>query len=267
VAVLTATIAALIARSWLQVQLVDSGMPTALAADVSYLLVPPTLLMLLFPLWHSEKTFLKFQFRREALNRRTICTATAIGVLIHLVWWSQLIVRASFGVLESQTLDAVVGPVISFHCAPLAVVALGFIVMAILVPLIEEITYRGYVQTVLERRGVIAAIFLSAAIFTIFHARSSWPFSFFGGVVLGTQFWVTRSLWPSVIAHGTVNALVQIDLKCLSVIWNPRPDVLPAWLPGAVSLSVFVAAVAGLFLLLRNLSATARGARRGRTGL
>ena len=64
VAVLVATLAALTGRSWLQIQLTQGGMESQVAADLAYLVVPPTLALLLFPLWRSEKTYLKNQFRR-----------------------------------------------------------------------------------------------------------------------------------------------------------------------------------------------------------
>ncbi len=263
IAVLVATTAALIARAWLQLRLVDNGMQQALAADLSYLVVPPILLFLLFPLWRSEKVFLKSLFRRDSLSWRIVLTAIVIGILLRLSWWSQLIAGVSFGFYRSGNLDAVVGPSFSFNCASPTVVALGVLVIAVLVPLIEEITHRGYVQTFLERRGVIVAVLLSAAIFACFHRLSSWPFAFFTGIVLGVQYWATRSLWSSVIAHATVNGLIQLDWHCQSTSWNPRAENLPLWLPGVVATLVFVICLTCLTLLLQKMTTGARAIRPG----
>jgi membrane protease YdiL (CAAX protease family) len=266
-AVLLATTAALVARSWLQIELVQGGMQQILAEDVSYLVVPPILLFLLFPLWRNEKAFLKIQFRRQALTWRIAVTAIAIGVLIQLMWWSQLITCVSFGIYVSTDPDAIVGPAISFRCASPAVVFLGFFVTAFLVPLVEEITNRGYVQTALQKHGATLAVLVSATIFAIFHTLSSWPFAFFAGLLLGVQYWSTRSLWSSFISHATVNGLVQIDLRCLSVFWNPRLENIPILLPGLSSIFVFVCCTIALLALLGKMAADARAIRPDSPGL
>ena len=169
VAVFIATFAALIARSWLQLRLMRNGMPPLIAADVSFLVVPPILLLLLFPLWNNEKRFLASLFRRQDLTWRLALSAMAIGIMIRFAWWGQLVAGGSFGVYQSTDPAAIVGPVFSFQCDSPSVVILGFVVMAILVPVIEEVTNRGYFQTILQRRGAIFAIVGSALIFTVFH--------------------------------------------------------------------------------------------------
>jgi len=263
IAVLTATTAALIARAWLQVRLLDDGMQQPLAADLSYLVVPPVLLILLFPLWRSEKAFLKSLFRRESLNWRIALMAIAIGLLLRLSWWSQMIDGVSFGFYQSGNPGAAMGPSVSFNCPPPAVLAAGFLVTTVLVPLIEEITHRGYVQTALEPRGVFVFIPVSAGIFVVFHDLSSWPFVFFAGIVLGVQYWATRSLWSSMITHATVNGLILLDWRCQSTSWNPRADNLPLWWPGLLAVLVLVICLACLILLLRKMTTGARAIRPG----
>lgn len=263
IAVVIATTAALVARAWLQVHLVDTGTEQQLAGDISYLIVPPILLVLLFPLWRSERSFLTYQFRRQALGWQTALTAVAIGVLLRLMWWSQAIAGASFGLYRSANPNAVVGPDVSFQCAAPHIVILGFFVFAILIPAIEEITHRGYLQTALHRLGPAGAILVSAAIFAVFHRLDAWPVAFFAGLVFGVQFWATRSLWFSIITHATVNGLIQLDWRCLSIRWNPQTEDLPVWLPGMVSLAVFAACLVGLLLLLRNMITGAQALRPG----
>ena len=256
-AVLVAASAALVARSWLQIQLIQNGMQEMLAKDVSFLVVPPILLLLLFPLWRGEKAFLKEQFRRTALTWRMAVTAIVVGILMRLMWWSQLIAGVSFGVYVSADPNAIVGPAISFSCVPPAVVFLGFFVMAFLVPLIEEVTHRGYVQSALQKRGAIVAVLASAAIFTIFHVPSSWPFAFFAGLVFGVQYWSTQSLWSSFISHATVNGLMLIDWRCLSIIWNPRPESIPIIGPGLVSVFLLTTCTVALLVVLRKMATEA----------
>jgi membrane protease YdiL (CAAX protease family) len=255
---MVATLAALIARSWLQLRLLRDGMPPSVTADVSFLIVPPILLLLLFPLWKSEKQFLANLFRRWDLTWRLALNALAIGVLIRLTFWCQLIAGVSFGVYQSVDPEANVGPVFSFQCESPSVVVLGFVVMAVLVPLIEEVTNRGYFQTALQRRGAVFAVLVSALIFTVFHRIGSWPFVFFCGLLLGTQFWVTRSLWASLISHATINGLAQLDWRCLSGQWNPRIDDIPVWTPGIVSITALFACLFGIVFLLRKIATEAK---------
>ena len=254
VAVLVATIAALTARSWLQIQLTQDGVQSLVAADLSYLVVPPILILLLFPLWRSEKVFLTNQFSRKDLTWKLALTAIAIGILIRVLWWSQLIAGASFGVYTSPDREAIVGPIISFQCSSPGIVFLGFLVMAILVPLVEEIVNRGYVQTALRHRGFVIAVIISSMVFTLFHRFGSWPSVFVAGLILGTQYFFTRSLWMSLITHATVNGLMQIDWRCLSVIWNPSLDGLPLLVPGTAALAVMTVSLVILATLLRRLA-------------
>ncbi len=257
-AVFVATLAALISRSWLQIRLMHIGMPSLVSADVSFLVVPPILLLLLFPLWKSEKQFITNLFRRRYLTWRLALSALAIGVLIRLTWWCQLIAGVSFGVYQSVDPEAHVGPVFSFQCESPSVVVLGFVVMAVLVPIIEEVTNRGYFQTALRGRGAIVAVMASALIFTVFHPSGAWPFVFFCGLILGTQYWVSRSLWPSLISHATVNALMQLDWRCLSGQWNPRIEEIPVWTPGIVAITALFACLVGIVFLLRKIATEAK---------
>jgi len=254
VAVLVATLAALTARSWLQIQLTQRGMQSLVAADLSYFVVPPILILLLFPLWRSDKTFLKNQFRRRDLTWQLALTAVVIGILIRVLWWSHLIAGVSFGMYAPPDLEAIAGPILSFQCSSAGVVFLGCFVMAFLVPLVEEVVNRGYVQTAFRQRGFIIAVIVSSVIFALFHRFSSWPSVFIAGLVFGTQYFLTRSLWMSLITHATVNGLIQIDWRCLSVVWNPSLDGLPLLAPGTAALAVMTASLVILAVILRRLA-------------
>jgi hypothetical protein len=237
-------------------------MPSLVAADFSYLVVPLILMLLLFPLWRSEKAFLIRQFDRKELTWKLALSAIAIGALVRLLWWSQLIAGVSFGIYSSSDPNATVGPTLSFQCASPTIVLLGFIVMAILVPLIEEVVHRGYIQTALRHQGAIVSILLSALIFAVFHRLASWPFAFSAGVILGIQYWVTRSLWSSLISHATINGLIQVDWRCLSGQWNPGADELPLLLPGVTAVLVLMSSLLLLIFLIQRLATEARNSPR-----
>ncbi len=249
-----AVTAALFARSWLQTELHADGLQRDHAADLSFLVVSPILLLLLFPVLRSDKGFLLDLFRRDAITLRMVTTAILIGVLVRLTWWSQLVAGISFGVYRSDYPLALEGPRFAFQCDAPGIVALGFLVMAVLVPAVEELSHRGYVQTALSHHGPLVAIAISAAVFTVFHRPGNWYFIFFAGVVFGAQYWSARSLWPSMITHATINGLIQVDWRCLNGQWNPPASDLPLWQFGIPALLTLVLSVVltGWLALGRN---------------
>jgi hypothetical protein len=117
-------------------------------------------------------------------------------------------------------------------------------------PLVEEFINRGLIQSSLEYRGPLIAIPVAATLFAICHRSASWPMTFLGGLVLGVLFWKTRSLWPSLITHATVNALILLDWRCLQGQWNPTLTSLPLWKLALPSLAIFALAVIGVVYLL-----------------
>jgi membrane protease YdiL (CAAX protease family) len=261
-AIMIATTAALVARAIVQRRLTDSGYDSALAADLSYLVVPPILLALLFPIWKTEKPYVAAQFRRADINWRIALRAVAIGVLLRVAWWSQLVAGIALGFHRAPDNVRVAPFSISFDCPSAITVGTGFLLMVFLVPLIEEVTHRGYIQGILHRRGLVLSVLISAMIFTVFHRYSSWLFVFTSGSVLGVQYWLARSLWPSFISHATINALIQIDWRCMQGQWIPATDSIPLVAPAAYSIAILMASIAAIIVLLRETAIGARCAPR-----
>ncbi len=257
VAILLATVAALVARSWLQLRLLGENMAPQTAADLSFLLVPFVLAVLLFPLWRSERAYLLTRFRIADLTLKLVVTAFMIGILLRLLWWGQLVFGISFGLHPLSDSAPVVGPVFSFQCPGPALMTLSVLVLSVLTPVIEEVVHRGYILTALRKRGMLVAIVVSAIVFAVFHKLASLPFAFFGGIIFGLQYWKSGSLWPSLITHSTVNTLVIFDWRCLTGQWNPVRAELPLLLPGAVAAIVIVVCVAALTILLRRMATEA----------
>lgn len=257
-AIFVALVLGLIARSLIQGELAAAGHNPQFAQDIAYLIVPIVFAVLLFPLWRSERGFLAEQFQSTHLNWRLAGQAMAIGFLLRVVWWSQLIAGVSFGFYASADSNAIVGPTFSFQCQPPAVAALGFIVVAAIVPLMEEIVHRSYTITVLRRRGFWVSIIGSALIFALFHRVATIPFAFLAGVVFGVQYWLTRSLWASLLSHMTINGLIQIDWRCLSGHWNPVAADIPIVLPGIIASSMLFVCVILIYWLLQEMATGAR---------
>ena len=232
----------------------DVGYETDFAANVAYLIVPLVFLILLFPLWRTEKAYLLAQFRLADLNSNVAIKAVTVGLLVRAAWWSQLIAGVSLGFYSAPETSQIVPFSLNLQCPPALVIGLGLFVMTLVVPVVEEIVHRTYVQGVLRRRGLIISVLISAIAFAVFHRYSSMLFAFLAGCVFGVQYWIAKSLWPSVVSHATINALAQLDWRCLSVQWNPASDSLPLVLPGFIAVACLIASGIAIAILLRGMA-------------
>ena len=254
VAVMVAVLAALFLRSWFQVSLLRVGSTAWFASDLSYLIVPPILALLLLPLWRPESGFLENQFRPVDLTRRLILHAITIGFLLRLLWWSQLVAGVALGVYGSPVSSELLGPTFSFRCPNPDKLALGFLVTVLLTPLIEELVHRAVILSYLRPRGPLVAILVSATTFAALHNTTSGAFAFFAGLVFAYVYWSTRSLWSCLVAHGTFNALALLDWRCLTVQWNPGTDATPVMTPSVTAIALIVASTVALAALLHRIS-------------
>ena len=104
---------------------------------------------------------------------------------------------------------------------------LNLLIIALIPAVGEEMTFRGVLQQSLTRRmNPHIAIFLSAAIFSFIH------FQFYGflprmflGILLGYMFYITGSLWTSMLMHFANNgtAVVLYYLNYNDIV-NIDPD-------------------------------------------
>ena len=88
--------------------------------------------------------------------------------------------------------------------------------------------------------------------------------------IMGAQFWLTGTLWASVITHASYNGLTLLDWRCLHGQWNPTPESLPQFVPGMLSLAALAVALLLIVALLRwqragALAAPAPSASPGRS--
>lgn len=243
-------IAALLLRAWLQTILADSGVPQIVAADLSYLVVPPLLFILLLPLLRSRRDSIADLFRRNTFTLSVGLYALATGVLLRIADWCQLIAGVALGFYIDPLAPAHTQPSFAFACPGATLVLLATLVTVILMPLVEEFVNRGLIQSALARRGALVAIPVASLLFALCHRPGSWVFAFLAGLVLGTLFWKTRTLWPSMIAHATVNGLIVVDWRCLQGQWNPAVESLPLWQVAVPSLTGLTLAIGGIILVL-----------------
>lgn len=252
VAFLLASVAALFARAWLQIELTNAGYDARLANELAYFVVPPILLLLLFPVLLKDRAFLRAQFRREDLSMRVVMIAIALGVLVRIAWHGHVVAGTAFGFYAPGTVT-VGPPAIAYDCPAARLILLSILVTSLLIPVIEEVLHRGYVQAWAGRFGAWIAVSISTIAFVLFHTRSGWDFVAFCGIVIGIGYWHTRSLWLPVIVHAVVNLLPQITLRCIHVNW-PAPSTgasKPA--VGIITTTTSLIALAGIIALLLAL--------------
>ena len=88
-------------------------------------------------------------------------------------------------------------------------VVLTFLLVVVMGPVVEEVFFRGFLfRALAPRLGFFVAATASAALFSATHldAALAGP-AFLSGVVFAWVYWRTGSLWPSVLAHTTQNAI------------------------------------------------------------
>ncbi len=214
-------VAALIARAFLETRLIASGEAKPFAQDLSYLVVPPILLILMFPILRQHGSYLRSLLRRQDFTIRLVVLSVLLGVMLRMTYWGGLLSLVSFGAIRNSDLNAIVGPAISFACPDPGVLLLSFLVVSFLIPLIEETVNRGLILPSLMHRGSIFAVVLSSALFAVMHDPQAIMVSFLGGLFLAMQMIKYKTLWAPLIMHATNNAVAVLDGECVSAQWNP----------------------------------------------
>ena len=86
--------------------------------------------------------------------------------------------------------------------------AANFIVIAIVAPVVEELTFRGLGYSLLERFGVWRAIFAVGATFALAHGLfQAFPELFVFGCALAWLRAKTTSVYPGILLHSVFNAI------------------------------------------------------------
>ena len=110
---------------------------------------------------------------------------------------------------------------------PLSLVLL-IITIVIIAPIGEELLFRGFLQTGLEKawNDVTRSILFSSLFFAVIHFNPFWIIQiYFLGVLLGFLAWKTNSIIPCIIFHVIINATsllftsIEDSLEPI-IIWN-----------------------------------------------
>lgn len=126
--------------------------------------------------------------------------------------------------------------------------------LAAIVPLTEELLFRGLFLFGLERRyGKGFALLLSSAFFGIVHLSAvNAIYATVAGLLLGGLALATRSVWPGVAVHGAVNALpVLLPESVLPITGFNVPSALPTHLPPWLVWPPLAVGIAAIYVATR----------------
>jgi membrane protease YdiL (CAAX protease family) len=125
------------------------------------------------------------------------------------------------------------------------------VLVTVAFPVIEEITFRAWMQKPLEDQihpavGIIAV----AVIFAGFHSGGSFPLRFLMGCFYGATAWISGSVWMSVLLHAASNALIvpldmASELPAVDQWLRATSAAGPMWLDVAAAVLIGGGSVGG----------------------
>ena len=175
---------------------------------------------------------------------RFVVTAIAVTPLLYAV------VSFVLGLLPEAWLESYAEASASLNQTGLLIT----IATVVVAPIVEEVTFRGLIQTRLNRifPGWLAVL-LSSLLFGICHAHPVWiAYAFVLGVIFGFMDLRARSIWPSLAAHVIFNGIGQI------AVYLPQTESAATLFMGA--LVVVGAVLCVLTILYRALRPLKSGA-------
>ncbi len=94
--------------------------------------------------------------------------------------------------------------------------------LVVLIPLVEELCFRGLILGAFLRRGrPVAGIVVSSVLFATYHP--DFIETFIVGSLFGLMYWHTRQLGLVIVAHMVHNAIVALQQYCVELDWIPEP--------------------------------------------
>lgn len=221
-AVMLVQIFLLFLRSWLQLELAAYGISDAVSADLSYVVVFPLMAIFFYPVLRQFWSHLCSKLKLTNLGVKAIAIGIGVGLALRFTRWGVVIGGVSFGYFVDPNPGASPTLVVRFGCPPYAVLMLSLFVMAFLIPVVEEIINRGLLLEWLFRYGRVTGLILSSILFAMLHRPETIGTAFIFGLFAGVLYINSGSLWPSLFAHFSYNAMAVVDWDCISTIWNPQ---------------------------------------------
>ncbi len=116
----------------------------------------------------------------------------------------------------------------------------GFLTIALLAPVLEELLFRGAIEGRLLQRWTNpwAGIMVSSLIFGVIHMNPAQiPFAFLMGLVFGWLYYRTGSLLPGIVGHVLNNSIAAVNMILYgqTTIEEQMDDVAMMWTWAAVA--------------------------------
>ena len=267
VAIMLFQVAALFLRSLVDGKLVDAGADRELAKNLSYLLVVPVVEIVLFwPILRDNRHALFSLFRAPASWRHLIIAAVSLGIAARLAGWSFIVFAAGFGVAGEVAPGLGTELMLWYSCPPLPELMIATLVVAMLIPVGEEVINRGLILGTLvgneSKAHVSIAVVVSATLFAIMHEPNGMPAAFLIGLLFAVQTLRSQSLLPSIISHAAYNFMRILDWICLRIVWHPEPSVPQVqWIGAAALLVGLLMTIAACWLTLKARTGAANPSR------
>ncbi len=243
---------AMIARSFTTVQLRESGLSHLIAKDLSWLVVPIILGLLMLPILRENWSTLRTQFRVQHLTQKLVFVSVALGLILRFAQWASLIAIESFQEPVATSSSSMTGLTFNFACQSPGTLALTVLVSAIFTPLLEETINRGFILQTLLPRSRPLAIIVSAILFGIIHQPASIILASIIGIVLALQYINSGTLWACIVTHATYNALAILDWHCFQVTWNPLSNSSATKAVGSIALLSLLVSLALIAFLIQS---------------
>lgn len=244
-------LAALIGREFARVRILAAGTGPFTAECLSYLVVPPILLILSYPIIHKHKNYLRKILSWEHIGCRDILHALIVSVAIWVMVLAWTIASSAFEVVRYNTEVIHALPRYSFSIPSVPETVLGLLVFSAIVPIVEEVINRGIILKILLRNGQTTALVVSSIFFAVFHDPDSIMSALVIGLFLGMLYIRTNDLWMPIIVHAIYNACTVLDRLWIEGTWTGMDGDPKVCFVGAGGLGVFVASICFVFLVTR----------------
>jgi len=212
-----------------------------------WLIIVTQLTALLLPLFvwlYIKKDSFKKNMPNWALGTKNIVIITLLSFLL------QPVMMTVSGISSLFFTNYVSETIYAFMEYPLWLIILA---MAVTPAVVEELVFRGYLQTQHQDRNIHQAALLNGLFFGIIHLNmQQFAYAFFMGIIFAYMVYYTRSIWAGILPHFIVNATQGIigRLAFAPGAYETLAQVEPERLITSVSPEVEAIIIIGIFALM-----------------
>ena len=189
--------------------------------------------------WHfrgdSDRAARFALVRLRSPQVRPIVLLTAVGASLAIGVWMAAVVGRLAPELEPETVSAFHRALLTYETSAMGWAAV-ILAVVVVVPVVEEFSFRGYIQHTLEPiLGPWGGIGFASVLFALTHIGAShWSFLLIPaavGFLCGLAAWRLGSIWAAVAIHGSWNLMMmawaRAEVAWLADLVPSDPMVLP----------------------------------------